>query len=655
MLQQNQQPGTNQLYIPSNYSHSNVVNVNIYSQPRTHLPPMQRPMYSCSTPSTDVYSTAATTDMNRVRNFGVEQQSTAPPSSSPPHYQHYNHVQNGSGTYGRPYHPEVSPEAIPQPLSSVVHHQIPTAMETYHSFTGPTPPSEGGCRCRRSLCLKKYCECYQNSTHCSGNCKCMNCKNYQVSLPEQLSSHNTTSVYRHHVGRPDGEYFANKFSDFHKDTSLRYRPEPISPMLLSSGGRNPGMDSRNNIVRCMVSSRPPLLPPPVRSDTSDTTTTQNEGASSTTTLTSCNSNESVGEETVFTVDVHQREGAQPASADEAMFQAAMAMTELLNGFPSPNEAETRPGTNDSSQGCSSQLTNTTIATCSTEDLPSIRADVETKEIETTVSTQSPPQLPTRQIDGKRKSWNEESNCTFKKIKSSTNSVEVASPSYNESTDGWVTVRQSGQITEGSSLPLSYPYEQEQRQIRNVREPKGISSSSVFHNRTLPMARNTVPTKFALPTRDHMTTISCSTKDESSHGSLYEEITRTCGLPKALSFRKICSRCGKTRSEHGELGFGNKCVYQHCGKCGANVQRHEQAGQAMGVLCKLSVQEGATPGAGVKYERKIRDLAARADLQRHLIRQRQYIFGDDAENTRPVSTPSDTATKTAQPNMETMAQ
>jgi hypothetical protein len=103
---------------------------------------------------------------------------------------------------------------------------------------------------------------------------------------------------------------------------------------------------------------------------------------------------------------------------------------------------------------------------------------------------------------------------------------------------------------------------------------------------------------------------------------YEDVIKSCGLPKALSFRKICSKCGKTRGEHGELGFGNKCVFQDCGKCGAGVQMHTKAGSSMGILCRLTVEEGATPGAATTYERKIRDLAARAELQKTLLEDKR---------------------------------
>mmetsp|Transcript_63796 Transcript_63796/g.94773 ORF Transcript_63796/g.94773 Transcript_63796/m.94773 type:complete len:108 (+) Transcript_63796:280-603(+) len=37
------------------------------------------------------------------------------------------------------------------------------------------------CNCRKSRCLKKYCECFFTKTFCSGACSCLQCENYEGS------------------------------------------------------------------------------------------------------------------------------------------------------------------------------------------------------------------------------------------------------------------------------------------------------------------------------------------------------------------------------------------------------------------------------------------------------------------------------------------
>jgi hypothetical protein len=118
---------------------------------------------------------------------------------------------------------------------------------------------------------------------------------------------------------------------------------------------------------------------------------------------------------------------------------------------------------------------------------------------------------------------------------------------------------------------------------------------------------------------HMAWAQSSCGQEGSYGL----VTQTKGLPNSLSFRKICSKCGKTRAEHGDCGFGNKCQFDTCGKCGAAADTHNKATCVMGVLCELTVEQGAIPGASEKYEKKIREIAARAELQKSI--QQQAIW------------------------------
>lgn len=72
---------------------------------------------------------------------------------------------------------ERNPEAFRPKIGKAVRASMgepaPESIERRHTK---------GCNCKRSGCLKNYCECYEAKILCSNLCKCCGCKNYEESF-----------------------------------------------------------------------------------------------------------------------------------------------------------------------------------------------------------------------------------------------------------------------------------------------------------------------------------------------------------------------------------------------------------------------------------------------------------------------------------------